>query len=43
MNSLEKKEKCLEIGSIAVEVKYSESGKSINDCILNILKEKIKE
>lgn len=43
MNSLDKIENYLKFGNITVEVKYSDNNKSINDCILNILKEKMKQ
>lgn len=43
MNSLDKIENYLKFGNINVEIKYSDNNKSINDCILNILKEKMKQ
>lgn len=43
MNSLDKIENYLKFENVNVEIRYSENGKSINDCLLNILKEKIKE
>ena len=32
----------LKIGDIIVEIKYSENDKTFNECMLNILKRKIK-
>ena len=32
----------LKIGEICIEMSYSENNKSFNECILNILKQKVK-
>ena len=33
----------LKVGDIIVEMKYSENDKTFNECMLNILKQKIKQ
>lgn len=32
----------LQVGNMTIEFKYSENGKEINECMLNILRQKIK-
>ena len=41
---LKKEDMCeLKVGGIIVEVSYSKNGKSFHECMLNIIKHKLKE
>lgn len=34
---------CIQVGTIAVEIEYSNDNKSINECMINLLRHKIQE